>query len=136
MQKLKSIHFAGCLMNLVYQAHLEEGLSPSEWLASYSSLQEQLQCMPNCVILVPLLGLIESTKLILTCDSNKRFEDLSLEVFLAEWKRDRVSLWYQCSYFTTKCLVFIKCLWKKWHFLKYLLITSVLYITLLWVWKP
>lgn len=111
MQKLEIIHFAGCLVNLVYGMYPQEGHSPSECLASYRSLQEQFQTVPNCVILVPLLGLIESTKLILTCDSNKRFEDLSLEIFLSEWKRDSVSLWYRCSYFAAKCLVFT--LWKK-----------------------
>lgn len=62
------------------------------------------------------------------CDSSKRFEGLSLEIFLSEWKRDRLSLWYQGSYYETKCLVFT--IWKRWHFLKYLLITSVLSITL------
>lgn len=96
MQKFESIQAAGCLLNLLYWAHPKEGRSPLEYPASYSSLQEQLLSVPNCEILVPLLGLIESTKLILTCDSsNTRFEDLSLEVFLAEWKRDRVSLQYQ-----------------------------------------
>lgn len=96
VQKLESIQSAGCLMKLQYWAHPQEACSPSEHPASCSSPQEQLQNGPNCEILVPLLGLIESPKLILTCDSsNKRFEDLSLEVFLAEWKRDRVSLWYQ-----------------------------------------
>lgn len=96
VQKLESIQSAGCLMKLQYWAHPQEGCSPLEHLASCSSLQEQLQSGPNCDILVPLLGLMESPKLILTCDSsNKRSEDLSLDVFLAEWKRDRVSLLYQ-----------------------------------------
>lgn len=128
MQKLEFIHFAGCLMNLVYRMYPQESHSPSECLASYRSLQEQLQSVPNCVILVPLSGLIESTKLILACDSHKRFEDLSLEIFLSEWKRAKESHWCQGSYFATKYLVFT--LWKRWQFLKYLLITSVLYIIL------
>lgn len=128
------MHFAGCLTDLVYRMYPQEGHIPSECLASYRSLQEQFQTVPNCVILVPLLGLIESTKLILTCDSNKRFEALSLEIFLSEWKRDRVSLRYRCGYFATKCSVFT--LWKRWHFLKYLLITSVLYVILPMSVKP
>lgn len=109
MQKFESIQAAGCLMNLLYWAHPQEGRSPLECPASRSSLQEQLQSVPNCEILVPLLGLNESTKLILTCDSsNKRFEDLSLEVFLAEWKRDRVSLQYQQVFCTMKYMTFFE----------------------------
>lgn len=124
MQKLEFIHFAGCLMNLVYQMYPQESHSPSECLASYRSLQEQLQSVPNCVILVPLSGLIESTKLILACDSNKGFEDLSLEIFLSEWKRAKCPTGIKAG----TLLVFT--LWKRWHYLKYLLITTVLYIIL------
>lgn len=54
--------------------------------------------MPSCMIRVTLSGLIESTRLNLTCDSNERFEYLSLEIFLSEQKRDRVSLWQLLCY--------------------------------------
>lgn len=116
MQKLESIHSACCLVNLVYPEYSQEGHSISEHLASYRSPQKQLRGVPNCMILVPLLGLIESTKLILTCISNERFEDLSLEIFSVRVERGQsvpmVSMQLLCykmpSFYKMKKMIFLE----------------------------
>jgi len=93
VQKLESIHSACCLVNPVYPEYPQEDHSPSECLASYRSLQKQLRVVPNCMILVPLSGLTESTKLILTGNSNESCEDLSLEIFFCQSGKGT-----ECSY--------------------------------------